>query len=95
MMSYAAEIVWSLGFANLTFRVERSDDRKYVCVCRLGGEKIFILSFSGKNYISRVRAGSERVRYCSSHSNIKFVSSLAPPCSFLFVTWTINILGRD
>ena len=45
-MSYAAEIVWLLGLANVTFRVERSDDRKYVCVCRLGGEKIFILSFS-------------------------------------------------
>ena len=45
-MSYAAEIVWLLGLANVTFRVERSDDRKCVCVCRLGGEKIFILSFS-------------------------------------------------
>ena len=55
----------------------------------------FILSLKGKNYISRVRAGSERAKYCSSHSNIKFISSPVPLCSSLFVTWTINILERD
>ena len=29
------EIVWWLVFADVTFRMERTDDRKYVCVCRL------------------------------------------------------------
>ena len=29
------EIILSLGFADVTFLVERSDDRKYVCVRRL------------------------------------------------------------
>ena len=35
IMSYDTEIVWWFGFSNNTFRVERSDDRQYVCVCRL------------------------------------------------------------
>ena len=29
------EIVWWLVFADVTFRMERTDDRKYVCVRRL------------------------------------------------------------
>ena len=32
---YVTEIVWRLGFADVTFRVERSDDRKYIFVLRL------------------------------------------------------------
>ena len=31
-MSYVTEIVWRLGFADVAFRVERSDDREHVCV---------------------------------------------------------------
>ena len=34
IVSYVTEIVWPLGFADVTFRVERSDDWKYVCVRR-------------------------------------------------------------
>ena len=30
-MSYVTEIVWRLGFADVAFRVERSDDREHVC----------------------------------------------------------------
>ena len=35
IMPYVTEIVWWLGFSDNTFWVERSDDQKYVCVCRL------------------------------------------------------------
>ena len=32
---YVTEIILPVGFANVTFLVERSDDRKYLCVRRL------------------------------------------------------------
>ena len=36
IMSHVTESVWRFGFADVTFRVEKSEDRKYVCVSRLG-----------------------------------------------------------
>ena len=40
-MSYVTEIVWPLGFADITFPLERSDDRQYMYVCVRGlGKKL-------------------------------------------------------
>ena len=37
---YVTEIVWPLGFADVIFRRERSDDRKYVCCSQARGGHI-------------------------------------------------------
>ena len=54
-MSYVTEVVWRLGFADVTFRVEpRSDDREHVCVRRLRHLSLY------ETFTFQTRRGSRR-----------------------------------
>ena len=47
---FTSQTIWRVGFADVIFRVERSDDRKYVCVRRLYRSRLFNSSFVNETF---------------------------------------------